>query len=98
VLAALSEWAERAGNENTKRIGFIGSYARGDWGVGSDLDIVVVVDKVYEPFENRSRSYDTTDLPVPTDLLVFSEEELRTHPSERLRGEIESTAVWVYQR
>jgi len=36
------------------RIGYFGSYARGDWGVGSDLDLLVIVTAAEEAFEKRS--------------------------------------------
>jgi predicted nucleotidyltransferase len=32
------------------RVGYFGSYARGDWGVGSDLDLIIIVDRSDEPF------------------------------------------------
>src|SRR3990170_3450027 len=50
------------------RIGYFGSYARGNWGVGSDLDLVIVVEDSDRPFERRSVEWDTTALPVPTDV------------------------------
>ena len=31
-----------------KRIGYFGSYARGDWGVGSDLDLIAVLVEVVQ--------------------------------------------------
>jgi predicted nucleotidyltransferase len=34
-------------------LGYFGSYAGGDWGVGSDLDIVAVVSVSDEPFDRR---------------------------------------------
>ena len=36
------------------RTGYFGSYARGDWGVGSDLDLLVIVTAAEEAFEKRS--------------------------------------------
>lgn len=57
------------------RIGYFGSYARGDWGVGSDLDLVIVVKSSSKPFERRAIEWDATSLPVPADVLVYTEEE-----------------------
>ena len=57
------------------RIGYFGSYARGDWGVGSDLDLVIVVKSSSKPFERRATEWDATSLPVPADVLVYTEEE-----------------------
>ena len=54
------------------RLGYFGSYARGDWGVGSDLDIIAIVRKAAEPFERRSLEWDLTTLLVPADIIVYS--------------------------
>jgi len=80
------------------RTGYFGSYARGDWGVGSDLDIVVVVDRSDEPFERRSVQWDATELPVPAEILVFTEEEIKNHPSRKFRRMISEETVWVWER
>ena len=55
----------------------VGSYARGDAGVGSDLDMVVVVEASDEGFERRAAGYDATNLPVPVDLPVYTQDEWR---------------------
>lgn len=96
VLQALTAWAEQLRDPSVVRIGCIGSYARGDRGFGSDLDIVIVVTSSSMPFESRSRDFDATSLPVPADLMVFTEEEVRTHHSPRFKGMLETEAVWVY--
>jgi predicted nucleotidyltransferase len=96
VLQALTAWAELLRDPSVVRIGCIGSYARGDWGFGSDLDIVIVVTSSSMPFESRSRDFDTTSLPVPADLMVFTEEEVRTHHSPRFKQVLEKETVWVY--
>ncbi|MGB9639319.1 MAG: nucleotidyltransferase domain-containing protein, partial [Anaerolineales bacterium] len=43
VVKALIQWAINAFKTNPVliRVGYFGSYARGDWGVGSDLDVVL---------------------------------------------------------
>ncbi|MGH2519267.1 MAG: nucleotidyltransferase domain-containing protein, partial [Chloroflexota bacterium] len=45
---------------------------RGDWGVGSDLDLLVIVAHADEPFEVRGRAFSLKHLPVPADLLVYT--------------------------
>jgi predicted nucleotidyltransferase len=70
-------------------VGYFGSYAQGDWGVGSDLDVVVVVKQSSEPFERRAARLDATGLPVPADVLVYTRAEwggLRVPPRD---------VVWV---
>jgi hypothetical protein len=54
------------------RLGYFGSYARGDWGVGSDLDVIAIIKKTAEPFERRSPAWDLTGLPVPAEIIVYS--------------------------
>ena len=80
------------------RVSYFGSYARGNWGVGSDLDIVVIMAECELPPEQRGLAFDTiTGLPVPVDLLVYTAEEweqLRADGAAFVRG-IEAEAVWV---
>ena len=80
-------------------IGYFGSYARGDWGVGSDVDLVVVVRESAEPFNRRAAVWDATELPVPADVLVYTGDEWRALVSrgrsgQRMAGEV----VWVVGR
>jgi predicted nucleotidyltransferase len=57
-------------------VGYFGSYARGDWGVGSDLDLVVVLSECDEPPLRRGLAFDTiSGFPVPVDLLVYTQDE-----------------------
>jgi len=77
VDSALRRWA--AQNQATRpdlvRVGCFGSYARGDWGVGSDLDLVAIVGDSDLPFERRALDWDVTPLPVCADLLVYTQAE-----------------------
>jgi len=77
VVAALRHWAARIAGRcpDVLRVGYFGSYARGDWGVGSDLDIVIIVQDTTTPFERRAAAWDTTSLPVPAELLVYTADE-----------------------
>jgi predicted nucleotidyltransferase len=77
VVAAARAWAaaERARRPELCFAGYFGSYARGDWGVGSDLDLIAVVARSDAPFERRAREWDTSALPVPAEILVYTTEE-----------------------
>jgi uncharacterized protein len=99
VDQAVRVWAPRLGHEHPGILGiaYFGSYARGDWGVGSDLDIVIIVAASDRSFEERGQDFDTGALPVPTDVLVYTLAEwgiLRQKQPfvRRLLRE----AVWVY--
>lgn len=101
VDAAARHWGERAGatRREVLRVGYFGSYARGDWGVGSDLDLIVVVENAEEPFERRSAYWDTTNLPVPADLVVYTKAEWDSLDRQsRLCHTVQRETIWVYTR
>jgi uncharacterized protein len=102
VDRAARKWANDQGRlrPRLKRLGYFGSYARGNWGVGSDLDLVAVVSHDSEPFERRLLDWDLNDLPVPADILVYTEEEWERLVREggRFAQMIMREAVWLYQR
>jgi len=83
VDQAAHRWAEglRRAEASVVAVGYFGSYGRGDWGVGSDLDMVVIVEDSREPFERRAARFDATGLPVPVDLLVYTRAEWVTLPA-----------------
>jgi predicted nucleotidyltransferase len=82
------------------RIGLFGSYARGDWGVGSDLDLIAVVDNSDVPLERRALSFDLLGLPVPADLLVYTVQEWDRLLAEggRFARVVAAESVWLYER
>jgi predicted nucleotidyltransferase len=100
VDRAVREWAAGLIQErpDVVAIGYFGSYARGDWGVGSDIDLVVVLADSGLPFERRAVGLDTrltTALPVPADLLVYTSDEwqrLAKQPTGRRLGQ---EVIWV---
>lgn len=94
VDRAVRQWARAAtGRRDVVRIGYAGSYARGDWGPGSDVDILVVVREAALPFERRAVEWDATELPVPADVLVYTEDEWRA--MERRGASSVRDVVWV---
>ena len=99
VEAALRRWAEETAQLRPAlvRVGYFGSYARGDWGVGSDLDVVLVVARADVPFTRRAAAWDLTRLPVPTDVLVYTEDEWRRlDPESRFGRMLAREVVWVW--
>jgi predicted nucleotidyltransferase len=101
VRSALAAWAEREARRHPGllRLGYFGSYARGEWGVGSDLDLIAVVESSASPFERRGLEWETSTLPVPAELLIYTREEW-----ERLRAEagrffrtVYREAVWLVE-
>ena len=53
----------------------IGSFARDDWGPGSDLDLIIVMQDNPDPFWQRPSKWDTTVIPVPVELRIYTMEE-----------------------
>lgn len=102
VDQAVRAWAGTmvAQRPDTLRIGYIGSYARDDWGVGSDLDLLILVTQSDLPFAERAAAWDTTPLPVPTDVWIYTQDEWATMAAQgrRFHREAMQQAVWVYER
>lgn len=86
-----------AAHPELARFGYFGSYARGDAGVGSDLDLVAVVTHSARPFAERALDFDFSGLPVPGELIVYTEAEwqaMRGRPS-RFQSALEAETVWL---
>ncbi|MBI4581126.1 MAG: nucleotidyltransferase domain-containing protein [Planctomycetes bacterium] len=101
VVRGARHWARSLGQRrrDVVRVGYFGAYARSDWGVGSDLDVIVVVETAAQPFERRGVEWDTTDLPVPIDLLVYTEAEWQSLERQGRPARAPwREAVWVYVR
>ena len=102
VRKAVCCWAEATArtHPDVMRVGYIGSYARGDWGVGSDLDLVVIVAHSEEPFWRRGLGWDLSLLPVPADLLIYTQEEWQTLVTQggKFPETVEREAIWIYER
>ena len=101
VESALRAWVTHlvAGHPAVCRVGYFGSYARGDWGVGSDVDLIVVVDSSDAPFERRAARWDTASLPVPADVLVYTDAEWQAmRRAGRLSEKITRETIWLYVR
>lgn len=100
VLIALSEWVKKQTQTkyNILKIGYFGSYVRGDWGVGSDLDVIIVIRASNLTFHERPLEWDTLDIPVPVDLLIYTDEEFKNIKSQNTKFSriLERESVWIY--
>ena len=99
VHQALAEWTRKIGQEHPEAlgVGYFGSYARGDWGVGSDLDLIVSLRSSEAPPERRGLHLDKEALPVPADLLVYTLDEWRalSASGSRFARMIAREAIWL---
>ena len=99
VDQAVRRWAENVveQRQDVVRVGYFGSYARGDWGVGSDLDLIIVVERSDQPFERRAATWDTLELPVPADVLIYTNAEWQSLDRQgRFYQTVMREARWVY--
>jgi predicted nucleotidyltransferase len=100
VNHAVREWAAAAIQRYSGivAIGYFGSYARGDWGVGSDVDLLAVVTSAEEPFERRCLAWDLSPLPVPAQLLVYTVDEWEAlqRRGGRFARVLANETVWVF--
>lgn len=96
VDQAVRRWAQRLAHQHPDvvRIGYFGSYARGNAGVGSDVDLLIIVKSAELPFAYRAARWDATDLPVPADVLVYTVAEWQTISQRKHFAHV----VWVYER
>lgn len=98
VEGSLRRWSEGVrGEKPLIKLGYFGSYAKGSWGVGSDLDIIIVLEEIDEPFELRGAGFDCSSIPVSTDLLVYSREEWQKMKGEKggFYRSLSDEIVWI---
>jgi uncharacterized protein len=102
VRQAIGQWAKEEVRKHTGliRLGYFGAYARGEWGVGSDLDLIAIVTEPPEAFERRNLSWSLTSLPVPSDLLVYTlaEWESLDKKGGRFARTLSRETVWIYKK
>jgi predicted nucleotidyltransferase len=100
VDRAARSWASDEARRHPEllRLGYFGSYARGDAGVGSDLDVIAIVRQAAEPFERRSLTWDLNALPVPAELIVYTQAEWKRlqKQGERFARMLKTQVVWIY--
>jgi len=90
-------WARQlqATHPELRRVGYFGSYARGDWGVGSDLDLVVLVEASELPFYRRATEFHSEGLPVPAEVLVYTVGEWEAREESNFLRPIAQEVIWV---
>lgn len=99
VVTAARKWAseEARRRPDLLRLGYFGSYATGNWGVGSDLDLVAVVKEADLPFIERPLDWELGSLPVPAEILVYTTAEWEevVNRGDRFAQVMSTEVVWL---
>jgi uncharacterized protein len=98
VDAAIRQWATPVDDNPTViAIGYFGSYARGDAGVGSDLDVLMIVTESDRAFEQRAIEWDLQAIPVPVEVLIYTRSEWQQLPEQQPRfyQTLKQETVWL---
>ena len=100
VDRAARSWAAKEALKHPEllRLGYFGSYARGDAGVGSDLDVIAIVRQDSAPFERRCLRWDLNALPVPAEIIIYTldEWERLQKKGDRFARMLKNQVVWIY--
>jgi predicted nucleotidyltransferase len=101
VITELKRWARKITikKPEIKKMGYFGSYARGDYTPASDLDILVIINKSDKVFFKRADDYVVDDISVGCELFVFSECEINERVKQYKHGWIDTIlkeVIWVY--
>lgn len=77
VLRQVTDWAMRMAAEHRglERVGVFGSYGRGEAGVGSDLDLLLIDSQAAGPQQRRLLVWPLAELPLSCDALVLTPAE-----------------------
>ena len=102
VLAQVQAWSQDISGSclTLQRVGVFGSYGRGDAGVGSDLDLILVDAGAAGPQSKRLLPWPIEQLPLSADCLVLTPQELSTlvQSDQRMGLDLRRDLRWVWSR
>jgi hypothetical protein len=77
VLTQVVDWAAKVAPDHPglQRLAVFGSYGRGDAGVGSDLDLLLIDGQAAGPQHQRLLAWPLAELPLSCDALVLTPAE-----------------------
>lgn len=78
IIKQAAAWATKTGQADANIISIkcFGSIMDERWGVGSDVDILVHVKYSNKNFISRSLDYNVSEIDIPVDILVYTQDEL----------------------
>ena len=109
VFQAVERWAEQQAQRcsSLQSVGVYGSYGRGEAGVGSDLDLLLIDAEAQGPQSSRYRQWPFETLPLGCDALVLTPLELEqllaaSHGDDPAKAAmaraLERDCRWIWQR
>jgi uncharacterized protein len=79
ILTALrnliQEWTQQ--HPELEQVILFGSYARGDYFPGSDVDVLLILEKSYQSFLNRIPKFLPIQFPVAIDIFPYTRDEVQ---------------------
>ncbi len=96
VINELIKWSDEfCKDNNILKIGYYGSYSTLNYGVGSDLDIIVILKETDIAYIRRPTMFDLTSISVPTDIVVYTEKEWNSMKNTKFYSYIINNAKWI---
>lgn len=99
VRTAVRDWADQQARTHPEllAVACFGSLATGRFGVGSDADLLLIVEHAHGDPAERHRPWPVETLPVPVDLVVLTPEEWNALDTETRFGRmLLHDAVWIW--
>ena len=99
VRRSADEYAARllATRPEVEEIVVFGSFAKGTWAPGSDLDVLVLLSRSAKPFRERIPDLLPGPFPVGLDLFPYTREELAAAGLRSFVDEV-GRSTWRYRR
>ncbi len=102
VMRQVEAWAIQQGERvpSLQRVAVFGSYGRGQAGVGSDLDLLLIDGSARGPQHQRLMYWPLERLPLSCDALVLTpvEHQALMAAGSRFAGELQRDVRWLWSR
>jgi uncharacterized protein len=82
----IQEWTQQ--HPELEQVILFGSFARGDYFPGSDVDVLLILENSAQPLLNRIRKFLPTHFPVDIDIFPYTRDEI-----ERVKRDPHSLVV-----
>ncbi len=100
LRAAVSEWANRTAGSDPRlqRVGYLNSFQMAGSEEETHLDVVLIMEETDVPPAERVTIWDLSEVPVPTQPLVYTVSEWEAMVGEGgwMARKLDTEAVWVF--